>query len=116
MWLINRLSSFLGYLAIKINTMSPALINVYPNYLFVYGLHFGCTFVATTVPKKLNLLQKNNKKNGLAFQNSRHDVDELDLRSPFVGCLTFTALFYARNKDLRSTLLKEMNEFLGKFR
>jgi hypothetical protein len=30
-----------GYLLFSMQTMEPALINVYPNFLFVYGLHFG---------------------------------------------------------------------------
>ena len=30
-----------GYLVITLNCMSPRLINEYPNYLLVYGLHFG---------------------------------------------------------------------------
>jgi len=30
-----------GYLMLKTNSLKPALFNVYPNYLFLYGLHFA---------------------------------------------------------------------------
>ena len=30
-----------GYLVVSIQTLDPVLINDYPNYLFVYGLHFA---------------------------------------------------------------------------
>ncbi len=51
---ILMISSFLaiaiiyGYLVFSIQTMEPVLINVYPNYLFVYGLHFGFPLVGCT--------------------------------------------------------------------
>ena len=37
-----------GYLVFSIQTVEPALINAYPNYLFVYGLHFGFPLIGCT--------------------------------------------------------------------
>ena len=68
-------SGLLGYLTVTINNFEPAVVNVYPNYFFMYGLHFG---------------------------------------SPFVASATFVFLFYARNKDLRSTLLSETKEWINR--
>jgi len=67
--------SLLGYLAIKINTMNPELINVYPNYLFVYALHFGYTFCGDSY-KNLNCFTKVKiLKKRSSF--SKHDVIEI---------------------------------------
>ena len=35
------ISIIYGYLMLSINSIHPSLINVFPNYFFVYGLHFG---------------------------------------------------------------------------
>jgi hypothetical protein len=34
------MSALYGYLLFKTNTMEPGLFNIYPNYLFLYALHF----------------------------------------------------------------------------
>jgi hypothetical protein len=38
----------------------------------------------------------------------------LKFGSPFVGCSTFVFLFYARNKELRSTLFSETKELIDR--
>ena len=64
-----------GYLLVSIHSLEPVLINVYPNYLLMYGLHFGF---------------------------------------PLISCSSFSILFYAKNKDMRSTLWEEFQELIGK--
>ena len=42
---ISLLFSIYGYIFFKVNTMEPQLINVSPNYLYVYSLHFGSPLI-----------------------------------------------------------------------
>ena len=40
---------FYGYLVMTVNQLNPADINVYPNYLYVYALHFGYPMFACSL-------------------------------------------------------------------
>jgi hypothetical protein len=57
------LFSLYGYIFLAVNSMDAAQINVYPNYFYMYGLHFGLPLIVRNQFDETPLWPKNFRTN-----------------------------------------------------